>query len=177
MRIYLTDSPVRSARIPARSARILRGLPQRDGEPCSSCPGSDSVTSEMTHEKNWCAELVIRRARSLGRFVEEIEKTGKEREPPDTFLLEGSILAAPVLLSLATELALKAWQCRERNGTPDRTHDLLKLFDGLTDNAQDRPEDKEPETRNPLVVMPIFGGMRNTLSPMQRNVRGVEVSS
>ena len=37
--------------------------------------------------------------------------------------------AAPVLPSLATEIALKAWHCRERPGKPPHTHDLLELFD------------------------------------------------
>ena len=34
-------------------------------------------------------------------------------------------------MSLATEIALKAWQCSERQAPPDRTHDLLKLFKSL----------------------------------------------
>lgn len=110
----------------------------------------------MTKEKIWSPELMIHRARSLGRLVVEIETGAKE--------LEGSILAAPVLLSLAAEIALKAWQCRERNGPPDQTHNLLKLFDGLSNNAQSRLEGKMPEIGNPLPGMPaIYPGMRNAL--------------
>lgn len=37
-----------------------------------------------------------------------------------------------VLLALAAEIGLKAWQIREREGEPpDHDHDLVKLFDVL----------------------------------------------
>lgn len=41
------------------------------------------------------------------------------------------MLAGAILLSLATEIALKAWQCRKRKGVSDHTHDLLDLFNSL----------------------------------------------
>ena len=44
----------------------------------------------------------------------------------------GTVLAGPILLSLAMEITLKAWQCREQKGKPDRnTHGMLKLFNSL----------------------------------------------
>lgn len=121
----------------------------------------------MTDETVWSPELMIRRARSLGRLVEEIENTWKHRGPEDSLLFEGSFLATPVLLSLATVIALKAWQCRERNDAPDRTHDLLELFDGLGDSAQKRLKEKMPEIDNPLMP-PIYRGQRSVLSECSR---------
>ena len=55
----------------------------------------------------------------------------------DDLLFTGRVIAAPILLSLATGLALKALQCLERGDAPDRCHDLLKLFEGLTQEARD----------------------------------------
>ena len=125
------------------------------------------VTNDMTHEMIWSADLMIRRARSLGRLVEEIEKARGHRGSADALLFEGSSVAVPVLLSLATEIALKAWQYRERNGAPDRTHDLLELFDGLGDSAQKRLRERMPEIDDPLMP-PIYRGMRSVLSQSSR---------
>ena len=121
----------------------------------------------MTDEMIWSPDLMIRRARSLGRLVEEIEKTREHRGSADALVFEGSLVAAPVLLSLATEIALKAWQYRERNGAPDRTHDLLELFDGLGDSAQKRLRETMPEIDDPLMP-PIYRGMRSVLSQSRR---------
>ena len=46
----------------------------------------------------------------------------------DPVLLRGASNGMSVLLALATETALKAWQCRD-SGDHDRTHDLLELYE------------------------------------------------
>ena len=67
-------------------------------------------------------------------------------------------------LSYIIPIGLKAWQCKERNGPPDKTHDLLKLFDGLGENARRRLEDKMPEVPSPVAGLPpIYPGIRNAL--------------
>ena len=86
-----------------------------------------------THSMIWSA-------RSLQRVANELEKNVHETESSDERLVEGKFLACPILLSLATEIALKAWQCSERQEPPDRTHDLLKLFESLKQDTQEMLE-------------------------------------
>ncbi len=119
----------------------------------------------MKHEENWLPDLMIRRAESLRRVAEEISRGGEKAGPEDSLLFEGTMLAEPVLLSLAAEIALKAWQCRERSGAPDRDHDLVALFDGLGDESRKRLEEKMPEHESPLRGFPpVYPGMRNALT-------------
>ena len=80
---------------------------------------------------------MIWNAKSLQRVVEELEGDGSEPSPADSQVLQGTILAGSILSSVATEIALKAWQCRERKDVPDHTHDLLRLFKGLEPETQE----------------------------------------
>ena len=57
---------------------------------------------------------MIWNAKSLQRVMKELERYGSESSTSDPLLFQGSGLAGPILLSLATEISLKAWQCRER---------------------------------------------------------------
>lgn len=119
----------------------------------------------MKNENWWLADLMIRRARSLGRVAEEINEKPEQGGTGDGLLFEGTMLAEPVLLSLGAEIALKAWQCRERNGAPDQTHDLLRLFDGLGVESQKRLEEKMPEVGSGLRGLPpVYPGIRNALT-------------
>ena len=86
------------------------------------------------------AHSMIKSARSLQRVANELDKNGHETGSSDQWLCEGIFLARPILLSLATEIALKAWQCSERQEPPDRTHDLLKLFKSLRQDTQEMLE-------------------------------------
>ena len=62
-------------------------------------------------------------------------------------------------------MPLKAWQCWERNGAPDHTHDLVELFDALGVQSQKRLEQKMPEVGSPVGGLPsIYPGMRNALT-------------
>ena len=67
------------------------------------------------------------------------------------------------MLSLALEIALKAWQRRERQGAPDRSHDLLQLFEGLEEATQKRLEAKMPPMVDPLVGETLREGLRELL--------------
>ena len=90
--------------------------------------------------ENWDTDSMIWNAKSLQRVANELERNTSESLRQDSFLFWGISLAGPILLSLATEIALKAWQCRERKGKPEKTHDMLKLFDGLESRTQERLE-------------------------------------
>ena len=90
--------------------------------------------------ENWDADVMIEHAKSLQRVVKELEKNRSESFSQDRLLFEGTFLTVPNLLSLATEIALKAWQCRERQKAPERTHNLLKLFQSLEQNTQEMLE-------------------------------------
>ena len=73
------------------------------------------------------------------------------------WLLSGRLLAPlagkSTLNGPDCEIALKAWQCRERKGEPDHSHDLLELFDRL-----------EPGTRELLKAeVPSFEPLLKTL--------------
>ena len=80
---------------------------------------------------------MIESARSLQCVTKELEKNEYEAGQSDKWLFQGVVLAGPILLSLATEIALKAWQYSERERAPDRNHDLLKLFDLLKRDTQE----------------------------------------
>ncbi len=114
----------------------------------------------MTEDSFWKnnPDLMMMRARELGRLVEHLDA-----ERRDGAWREGTSVAVPVLLSLAVEIGLKAWHRREGNKSPVRTHDLLKLFDGLGEGTQKRLEDRMPEVAGPVPEWPIYPGIRSAL--------------
>ena len=128
--------------------------------------GSNKFLPERdTVERAWDPDTMIWNARSLQKVARQL---ASDRIPPgeDVFLFTGQQLAEPILLALSTEIALKAWQCRERQGPPDSYHDLLKLFEGLSDRAQTILEARYPEHPMPggtHVFIPIHSGIRRIL--------------
>jgi len=79
---------------------------------------------------------------------------------------EGQFIARPVLLTFAMELALKAWWAKENKDSDiPKTHDLLKLFDGLNEDTRTRLESAHPEIPNPYRgFRPIRPGLRSMLA-------------
>ena len=59
-----------------------------------------------------------------------------ESKEPDTTLFHGKFLAAPILMTLAVEIALKALQCQEGKEEFDRDYNLVKLFQSLNKDTQ-----------------------------------------
>lgn len=114
---------------------------------------------------------MIRSARSLRAVARELlpdsaPAGGIAPSAPDELLFAGRFLAGPVLLALAAEIALNAWQYRERAGSHDYGHDLLKLFDALSAEARDVLEACFPMDVIPpdwRVFDPVPTGMRRTL--------------
>lgn len=140
--------------------------------------------SEQNHGKSWNADLMIRNAKALQRVVKELEKNRSKLFPLDEWskwnrdtearlLLDGMFLAIPNLLSLATEIALKAWQCRERQKAPERTHNLLELFQSLEQDTQEMLEARM-QKQSPCPVWAGQPGMQN-LSPLEQEMLGAKM--
>ena len=104
-------------------------------------------------------------ARSLQQVVNSFENG---TDPTlDAYLFQGQFIAAPVLLALSMELALKAWWTREvKHRSVPKTHDLLKLFDGLPEQTRTRLENSHPELPNPShpKLPPVREGLRSILT-------------
>lgn len=103
-------------------------------------------------------------ALALQKLVRSFEK-GVDT-PSKAALFDGQFIAGPVLLTLSMELALKAWWAKENkdNDVP-KSHDLLKLFDGLNEDTRTRLETAHPEVPNPYRGLPpIRSGLRSTLA-------------
>ena len=102
---------------------------------------------------------MIDEAKSLQRVAKELERNGSESSQSDSLLSRGKRGAVPILLSLATEVALKAWQIREGKKEPDWTHDLLKLFESLKPDTQEKLEERmrklSPHYQWPLTKHPL----------------------
>lgn len=98
---------------------------------------------------------------SLQRLAERLE-TDRENHSGDN----EPTTAVPVLLALAAEIGLKAWQCRERNGkAPDKNHDLVKLFDALGDDARTLLEHAMPAHSDPMArFIPVYSGIKQALN-------------
>lgn len=99
-------------------------------------------------------------AKGLQRVAQRMEE-----EPSDSLANWGAFLATPVLLALATEIALKALKCQEQSGPPQRSHDLLELFDDLGAATRKRLETKMPRTADPLLELTNRFSRWPTVSP------------
>lgn len=115
-------------------------------------------------QAHWDPFWVIEDAKALQRVVKELHGEGSQSVESDSLLFRGELLAEPILLSLAIEIALKAWQRRERQAAPDRSHDLLQLFKGLEEATQKRLQAKMPAMVDPLFKETIREGLRELLS-------------
>ena len=98
---------------------------------------------------------------SLQRLAERL-KTDRENHSG----VNQPTTAIPVLLALAAEIGLKAWQCGERDGkAPDKIDDLVKLFDALGDDARTLLEHAMPAHPDPMArFIPVYGGIREVLN-------------
>ena len=85
-------------------------------------------------------DFMMDHGRALLRVAQEMDRGNPSpASDRDFFSSYGHAIAMPVLLSLATEIALKAWRCREGKA-PIRSHDLFRLFCGLEPATQKRLE-------------------------------------
>ena len=114
------------------------------------------MPDKKNRKANWDPYWVIEDARALQRVA-------KEKGSSDPLLSRGMYLAESILLSLALEIALKAWQRRERQGEPDRSHDLLQLFESLEEATQKRLQAKMPALVDPVLGETLREGLREVL--------------
>ena len=124
------------------------------------------MSDKNNDRTSWDADLMIENAKSLQRVAKELEKNRHEAGQSDNWLFRGMFLASPILLSLATEIAVKAWQCSEREKAPDRTHDLLRLFDSLKQDTREMLEAKMRKV-SPHSVWAEQPGMQNLKPDLQ----------
>ena len=85
--------------------------------------------------------------RNYDEFLKGARTQDNEEFPGEEFA--GCMLATPVLRALGAELALKAIASK-MTGSHARGHDLLKLFDGLGQDARDRIEQQDASARGRL---------------------------
>ena len=121
------------------------------------------MPDKKNRKATWDPYWVIEDAKALQRVVEELHGKGSKSVESDPLLFQGKLLTEPILLSLALETALKAWQRRERQGAPDHCHDLLQLFEGLEEATQKRLQAKMPPLLDPWLGWPIREGLRELL--------------
>lgn len=96
-------------------------------------------------EKRQCNPYwMIRNAESLQRAVKHLDEPSLDSLEGDPDLFSGRVLAAPILLTLAIELALKAWLYQEQRKDPPRGHDLLELFHQLKPGTQEALQAQMP---------------------------------
>ena len=142
------------------------------------------MSGKQNHGKSWDADSMIRNAKALQRVVKELEKNKPKPSPSDEWgkwdrgtedqlLFMGRFLAVPNLLSLATEIALKAWQCRERQKAPERIHNLLKLFHSLEQDTQEMLEARMRKV-SPDSIWAGQPGMQN-LGPFEQEMLGAKM--
>ena len=116
-------------------------------------------------QDGWNPDLMIRHAESLQRVANHLTPDPNS-DHADSLLFVGQVIAPPILLSLATEIALKALQCLERGDAPDNEHDLLKLFEGLAQETRTLLESRfptQPISFDDSRIPPVYAGLRDTL--------------
>ncbi|MYE06923.1 MAG: UPF0149 family protein [Chloroflexi bacterium] len=127
-------------------------------------------TEGHTEGHTWDTDAMIHNARSLHAVARYLVSDPDPGETPtsdvDGLFGTGRFFAGPVLLALAIEIALKAWHCQETKGPPRRAHDLIALFEALSENTQRLlvaryPSDLFPRATD--VFGPLPSDMRSAL--------------
>ena len=131
------------------------------------------MSDKSNDHVSWDVDSMIKNAKSLQRVAKELEKNSSEALQSDAWLFQGTFLAGPILLSLATEIALKAWRCQELNKAPKRTHNLLELFKDLKKDTQEILEAKMRKS-SPHSVWAAEPNMQE-LSPDLQDILGAKM--
>ena len=118
----------------------------------------------------WDPYWMICNAKSLQEVANNLAANMELDSKSKNYLFSGKYMSTPILMALATEIALKALQCQERKSSPMYTHDLLELFEGLSENTQNRLEKRLPSRLDPVSLhlglqdlFPVGAGMRKVL--------------
>ena len=131
------------------------------------------MTDTAKNKKHLSPYFMMEHARALLRVAQEVDRDSPS-PASDPALFSGRLIAAPVLLSLATEIALKAWLCREGKA-PVRSHDLFCLFCGLEPATQKRLEEavQPPHQREVLELLRVPEFLEGTLDPCMVDLYGL----
>lgn len=124
------------------------------------------MSDDESQDVKWNAENMMDNARSLQRVAQDIEQNVTQSLKSDLLLFSGRLLAVPILLSLAAEIALKALLCWEKNKTPVQSHDLLKLYQSLGENTRELLEARMRKV-SPNSIRADQPGMQNLNPDLQ----------
>ena len=123
-----------------RSREAANATSDRQRGPQDTRDREKLLPDRDTEGDAWDPDAMIHNARSLHAVAQHLVS---DPDPGETRTSDagglfgtGRFFAGPVLLALATEIALKAWHCRETKGAPRRTHDLIALFEALSEKTQ-----------------------------------------
>ena len=126
-------------------------MPENDNCAQEERPAAPEGANLDTYSMIW-------NAKSLQSVVKKLEWNEAESPEADPFLFQGAFLAGPILLSLATEIALKALLFLEQEKDPPHIHDLLKLFEQLEPDTQKLLRSEMPGRPDILEVSPFDYG-------------------
>ncbi len=133
------------------------------------------MTDTAKNKKLLNPDFMMDHARALLRVAHEM---GRGNSSPasdrDFFSSYGHTIAVSILWSLAMEVALKAWRCREGKA-PVRSHDLFRLFCGLEPATQKRLEEavQPPHQREVLELLRISALLEGTTDPGMADLYGL----
>ncbi len=118
-------------------------------------------------------DFMMEHARALLRVAQEVDRDNPS-PAPDPDLFYGYTIAVPILWSLAMEIALKAWRCREGKA-PIQSHDLFCLFCELEPATQKRLEEAvQPQhQREVLKLLRIPEFLEGTADPCMADLYGL----
>ena len=128
------------------------------------------MSESKSEDLRWDSNFMICEAKSLQAVVNHLAADMELESNSVNSLFSGKIQSAPILMALATEIALKALKCQEGKRSPTHTHDLLTLFEELSENTQTRLEEGLPSQLDWVSLRlrvqefsPIGAGMRIVL--------------
>ena len=87
------------------------------------------MPDNKTEKLGWSSYWMIRNAKSLQEVANHLDADMELQS--DSFLFHGIIMTAPILMALATEIALKALQCQEQEEPPKRPPRLVEIVQGF----------------------------------------------
>ena len=131
------------------------------------------MTDTAKNKRRLNPDSMMDHARALLRAAQEMDRDSPS-PASDPALFSGRLIAVPVLWSLAMEVALKAWRCREGKA-PIRSHDLFCLFCGLEPATQKRLEEavQPPHQREVLELLRVPELLEGTADPGRAALYGL----
>ncbi len=108
------------------------------------------MSTDTLDEPAFDTDFMIENAAGLQSVAMKIHRESKGAlDNQDYRGFTGAFQAAPILLALGIEIALKAWICRGLKGGRPKGHDLLCLFERLDHKTQNLLEEawqlREPQ--------------------------------